>query len=270
MDNKINLSKYSVKKKLLFLLSSIYILWANSTFAIDDKDWSVSVIPFFWGVSITGDIEVGVPAEGIENQLLHISENFLGIVNHVHSGGMLDVNVMKGNMGLFLSSMYVNIKGINVTTSDGFEVQVNSKFVLASAGAFYLAYQKNIHNSKLRLGPYIGARYTWNDSSASLVEDADYNSSYSADWTEPFIGVTLLLDINKHWCFNLVADIGVLKSNQDSYNIIGLVGYKPTKLLTLYVGYRELYQSFTKGSGQSFFEWKMHVGGPIVGFAFVF
>lgn len=264
MDTKINFSA---------LIASLSILWASSAFAADCKDneWTFSVVPFFWAVNIDGDIEVGVPEEGIENQLLHISENFSNILRHVHSGGMLDINISKKNFGVFLNSMYASIKGIEVTTSGGFEVNVNSKFALFSAGAFYLPCDYKFKNCRrIRFGPYIGARYTKNESSAFLIESPELNSSHSAHWTEPIVGATLLFDIHRCWVINVAADVGFLKDNQDSYNIIGLIGYKPTKQLHVYIGYRELYQFFMEGSGPTFFDWKMHIGGPLVGVAFVF
>lgn len=258
-------------KNLSIVLASISIFWASSACAINSEKWDFSIVTYLWAVGIKGDIEVGVPAEGVQNQLLYISENFLGICNHVHSGGMIDINANKGKFGLFANAMYVNIKGINVTTSDEFEVQVNSKFGLYSAGAIYRAYEHNLNNhSRITLGPYVGARYTRNESSATLIEAPEYGSSYSAEWTEPFIGAAFGYDINKHWAINLAADVGVFKKHQDSYNIIGIIDYKPIKYLALYLGYRELYQSFTEGSGSTFFEWRMHVGGPIAGVAFLF
>lgn len=257
-------------KNLLCLLASLSIFMASSTIAAEDKDWSISVVPFLWAVNITGDIEVGVPEEGIENQLLHISEHFPGILDHVHSGGMLDVTITKRNFGLFLGAMYANVKGINVTTSGGFDVSVNSKFGLFSAGAFYLPCAYTIkQDSRVRFGPYAGARYTTNDSNAALIDAPEMGSSHNANWTEPIVGATLIFDINKYWVINLAGDIGFLKHNQDSYNIVGLLGLRPSKNLTIYLGYRELYQDYIEGSGPSFFEWKMHIGGPIVGLAFI-
>jgi len=258
-------------KKLLILLASLPILWTSNVGAADCDAWHFNIVPYFWAVNIHGDIEVGVPAEGVPNQLLYISENFSGILKHVNSGGMIDINASKGNFGLFTSAMYVSIKNINVTTSDGFEVQVNSKFGLFSAGAFYHAYEYQFeHKCRVAVGPYVGARYTRNESGATLIEAPEYSSSYDAHWTEPFIGATLLFDINQNWSINLAGDIGVFKRRQESYNIIGLIDYKLMQHLNIYLGYRQLYQSFTEGSGATFFEWRMHVSGPIIGFALGF
>lgn len=228
-------------------------------------------MPYFWAVDVDGDIEVGVPAEGIQNQLLHISENFTSIFKHVHSGGMLDMNVSKGKFALFVNAMYVSLKNLSVTTSDGFEVDVNSKFGVYGAGASYRVYEYACNpHSKFAIWPYVGARYTNNASSATLIEAPEYGSSYDAHWTEPIIGAYLQYDINQHWTINLAGDVGILKHSQDSYNIIGLIGYKPIQYFTIYLGYRQFYQSFIEGSGATFFEWKMHMRGPIAGVAIGF
>lgn len=249
----------------------LHLLVATRVYAADDEAWHFRLVPYLWAVNVDGNIEVGVPAEGIQNQLLHISENFSSILKHVYRGGMLDLNAKKGKFGLLANAMYVNLKNLNVTTSDGFEVQVNTKFGIYSVGASYNAYEYKLnHHNKFCLGTYAGARYTNNKSSAALIEAPEYGSSYDAHWTEPFIGAMLLFDINKHWSINFSGDIGVIKKNQDSYNLIGLIGYKPIEHITMYLGYRQFYQSFIKGSGATFFEWKMHIGGPIIGVAFGF
>ncbi len=252
------------------LFSLLATISATNTYAAGN-DWEFSIIPFFWAVNVNTDIEVGVPAEGIPNQLLHISEDYKSILKHVSNGGMLDINAKKNKFGLFINAMYVKLESLNVTTSDGFELNVNSKFGIYSAGAFYRIYEdKPNDRSRFALEPYAGARYTNNKSSAILIEAPEYGSSYSAHWTEPFIGLAIVFDINKQWSINLAGDAGVFKNNQDSYNLIGLIGYKPINHINLYLGYRQFYQYFVEGSGENFYEWKMHLNGPIVGVAFVF
>lgn len=266
------MSKYADSIRYLsILLASMLMLSVSPVRAADCNKWKLQIIPFFWAVNINGDIEVGVPAEGIENQLLHISENWSGLLKHIHSGGMLDINAEKGRFGLFSNIMYVSIKNLEVTTSDGFEVAVNTKFGLVSVGALYSLYEQEFHcNRKLALAPYIGARYTKNDSSAVLIEAPEYSDSHHAHWTEPFIGAMFTFDFNQKWSINLAGDVGGFMKNQDSYNLFGLLGYEPRKCMTIYLGYRQFYQSFMQGAGASFFEWKMHISGPIVGVAFNF
>ncbi|HSX20904.1 MAG TPA: hypothetical protein VLG38_07285 [Gammaproteobacteria bacterium] len=256
----------NLKKQLL--ISALCVFGSTCVYAASDE-WHFNIIPYFWAVNVEGDIEVGVPAEGISNQLLHISEDYKSIMKHVHSGGILDVNVSKGRFGIFLNAMYVDLRNLEITTSDGFEVQENTKYEIYGAGAFYKIIDYKLGPfSNFAWGPYAGARYTNNLSSATLIEAPEYGSSYNAHWTEPFVGTTLTFDITKHWTINVAADVGIIAKQQDSYNLIGMIGFKPLDYLTIYAGYRQFYQSFIKGSGASFFEWKMHMRGPIVGFAF--
>jgi hypothetical protein len=261
-------------KHLSVLYPCLTLLFASNLYAADCDAWRYSVTPYIWGVNIDGDIEVGVPAEGIPNQLLHISEKFSNILKHVYFGGILDLDANKGKFGVFANVMFVNIKGLEVTTSDGFEVLVDTKFGLFSTGVSYRALEHKInHHSTIGLEPYIGVRYTKNTSGAVLAEapdDPEFGSTYEAHWTEPFIGAMLLFDINQYWSLNLAGDVGGINKNQDSYDIIGLVRYKPIKCCIISLGYRQFYQSFTTGSGPTYFDWKMHIGGPIVGLTFRF
>jgi len=261
-------------KYLSLLYACLALLWAGGIYAADRDDFCFSITPYVWAVSVDGDIEVGVPAEGIPNQLLHISENFKDIFKHVNGGGMFDINANKGKFGLFADVMYVNIKGLEVTTSDEFEVLVDTKFGLYSLGISYKAVEHQVNNySKIVLEPYVGARYTKNTSSAVLAEAPDdpaFGATYEARWTDPFIGAMLLFDIDPFWSIKLAGDIGGVNKNQDSYDIIGFIAYKPIKLFTISLGYRQFYQSFTTGSGTTYFDWKMHIGGLIAGLTFSF
>lgn len=261
-------------KRLSLLYPCLILLLASNIYAADDDAFCFSITPYIWAVNVDGDIEVGVPAEGIPNQLLHISENFKDIFKHVNGGGMFDINVNRGKFGLFADVMYVNIKGLEVTTSDEFEVLVDTKFGLYSAGISWRAFEHKINNySKIGFEPYVGARYTKNTSSAVLAEvpdDPTFGATYEARWTEPFIGAMLLFDIDPFWSIKLGGDVGGINKNQDSYDLVGLVAYKPIKCFTIALGYRQFYQAFTTGSGSTYFYWKMHIGGPIVGLTFRF
>lgn len=261
-------------KHLSVLYPCLTLLLAGNIYATELDAWNFSITPYVWGVHIDGDIEVGVPAEGIPNQLLHLSEKFSDILKHVAAGGMFDINVNRDKFGVFANCMFVNIKGLEVTTSDEFEILVDTKFALFTAGISYKALEHKINqHSKIGLDPYIGVRYTTNTSGAVLAEapeDPTFSSTYDAHWTEPLIGAILLFDINQNWSFKLAGDVGGINKNQDSYDIIGLIGYKPVKYCTISLGYRQFYQSFTTGSGSTYFDWKMHIGGPIAGLTFRF
>lgn len=265
--------------KQSLVLSTAIILWSSSVaadnnVATDSDAWKFSITPYIWAVDIDGDIEVGVPAEGIPNQVAHISEKFTGILKHVDAGGIIDIDAKKGKFGFFANVMYVNISGMEVTTSDEFEVLVHTKFVMLSGGASYQAWEYKFNPySKIRIEPYVGVRYTKNTTGASLAEapdDPEFSSNYKAHWTEPFIGTMLLFDINQYWSINLAGDVGGINKNQDSYDLIGLISYSPIKYCTISLGYRLFYQYYTTGSGATFFDWKMHESGPIAGLTFRF
>lgn len=258
-------------KKLLVLLASLLSLGTNNICAADSEAWHFSLTPYIWAVNVHGDIVVGLPYDVIPTELLHVSEKFSSILKHVHSGAMLDVSANKGNFGLFASAMYANIRDLKVKSFSGFDAYVNSKFGLYTVGASYRIYEYKVKNySELGLDPYFGVRFTRNKSGGLLIEMPEENLNRTARLTEPIVGLKLLCGINEHWSLSVAGDLGKFKQRQDSYNIIGLVGYKPITDLSLYLGYRQFYQYFTQGSGPSYYYWKMHIGGPIAGVSFNF
>lgn len=233
--------------------------------AADSKPWKITVAPYLWAINMDGDVQIAP-------QSAHVSESFSDILKEFHGGGMLWLDATNDKFGLFANAMYARLE--QTTDIDIYSINSVSKFGLFTFGASYRAFERKYSKyNQFSIEPYIGARYTLNDATVT-VQDPSVSASKNVNWTDPIIGARLLCNINRQWSIKFAGDIGGTNFNNDkSYNLNALVGYNPSAtsdLFTLYLGYRILYQHYQKGSGQDLFIWKMHLFGPVLGFAFKF
>lgn len=227
----------------------------------DDLHWQIDIAPYLWAINMKGTVEEGPFTT-------HIHQNFDELMQHFNGGGMLWLDAYKGAFGIFLNGLYTNL-------SDDADKDINfdlkTHFGLISGGLSYIFLQKNTAYGLIRLEPYLGARYTFNNVALQLESLPKAKSNQA--WTDPIIGIRFRDDFNERWLITLSADAGGKNYHtQYSSNFIGLLGYKPQNIsfnnTTLYLGYRYLSQHYEHGEGLSFFAWKMHLLGPIAGINF--
>lgn len=246
-------------------------LESNPRDTMEDGHWKWVIAPYLWALSMNGSIQ-------IKGQRAPVNQTFADILSDLNWAGMIWLGAEKGKFGVFLNLIYASL---SQDASDRYiSAKVTSNFGLYTAGLSYEAYKACLctngcqpGDSTLRIVPYIGARYTSND--ASLTVNTPFGSvrgSNNQHWTDPLIGARLNFDLSKAWLLTVAGDIGGTNiSSNYSYNISGLIGYKPQTIMkytTWYLGYRLLDQLYTKGSSSNYFNWNMKLYGPIVGVSF--
>jgi len=229
--------------------------------------WQFDIAPYLWAANMNGRVGVG-PVNA------HLSESFSDILSQLNVGGMLWLGAHKGPFGLFLNSIYI------VLSDDAMvgpiKVDQKTKSGLFTAGISYIILQKqflqaNGSTTQLQLEPYLGDRYTLNNVRISLLNRTITNNHH---WQDPIVGLRMTYDWPR-WVVQLAGDVGGTNTKtQYSYNWAAMVGYKPAspkmKHVAFYLGYRNLYQVYTTGSGRNYFNWNMRELGPMLGVNFSF
>lgn len=228
------------------------------------SNWQFDVAPYLWAINMNGRV-------GVANQTLHNDQSFSDLLNQLNWGGMLWLGAhYKENLGFFVDSVYASLSSSQDV--DTFMVNARNHFGVFTGGISYKVLSKNLGNSsvnnRLELEPYIGARYTTNDTTLT-VESIKFIDNQN--WTDPIVGIHLNYFMTPKWSLLLMGDIGGTNRNSDaSYNLLGALGYKPTSMATIYLGYRDLYQLYKTGSGISYYDWQMRIFGPVLGVNFRF
>ncbi|GEM_PF-1103475 len=231
----------------------------------EKSNWTFDVVPYLWALNMNGRVQVA-------NQTSHVDQTFSDIMQQFDSGGMLWLDTYyKEKIGVFLNSLYASLSTSD--TVDGVEIISRTRFGLFTLGAFYKAYTHSFGPSadknRIELEPYVGARYTLNHTTLDVGTLLSLKDNQG--WTDPIVGTRLNYLFNQYWLVTFAADVGGTNLRSDvSYNLVGLLGYKPASYATVYLGYHDLYQHYVTGHDSDHFDWQMRLFGPVLGLAFRF
>jgi hypothetical protein len=255
-------------KNICFLSVLVLSMFISTDLQAKNCDsWQFEVSPYLWAASMNGNVGVGARSA-------HTSQKFTDLVKHLDSAGMLWIAAKKNNVGLFANAIYIKLsddKAFSVYNNN-ITIKATNKSGYFTIGMSYTIYERNYGKlNNFYVAPYIGARYTLNNTTLKLLETSN-SVSNNQHWTDPIIGLGLRNNY-LNWRFWLGADVGGTNfNNQKSLNIDGLVGYNPTsaKNWTFYLGYKYLYQKYITGSGGDYFAWNMRLFGPLLGLSYKF
>jgi hypothetical protein len=119
---------------------------------------------------------------------------------------------------------------------------------------------------------YVGTRYN------SIELDVNgplgisrINTSGTHDWWDPIIGARVGLPLGKKLGFNVSGDIGGFGAGSDlTWQAYPYFNWQATKIASLQLGYRFLYNDYETGSGLKKFKYDILTHGPQLGFTVVF
>lgn len=259
-----------MKRKFL-RLSAIFFLFLSAYANAYADPWKFEVAPYVWAVNMNGRVQTG-PIR------VHVDQSFDDILHHLNFGAMFAVDATKDRFGLFGNVMYAVLS--DKTSDSLLALNLKNKFGLFSAGASYQVVNYNFNGAPMKpdsvaLEPYIGLRYTLNNVRTTLsFESFSISNTDNHHWTDPIVGLRAKLFLSKLWSLILAGDVGGTNASSDySYNLIGLLGYKPQTHFVdtkLYLGYRLLSQHYITGRGLNYYNWNMKIFGPMVGITIAF
>jgi hypothetical protein len=235
---------------------------ADKSQSSSQDKWQFSVTPYAWLMSMDTKAT-------IRNYSVTSNINFSDTIKDVAFAGQMHFEAQKGKWGFFFDPAYLKITS-NETLSTGKDVRLQIEEWLVELGGFYQLGKWSLDEKRKRsvtvdvLG---GGRYWY--LSTDLDISSITNQSKTTSWVDPFIGARLTADITEKVVFNIRGDIGGFSVGSDfSWNAIGAFGYRFTKDITGYLGYRALYVNYKAGTSDIRYEATSY--GPIMGLSFVF
>ena len=212
-------------------------------------NWDFSLAPMYlWAVSIDGDQTVKGVDVDLDVPFSDIFDNLNGALT-VHFEGLY-----QQRWGFFTDLNYI------VLEMDDGPVDIDFTEIMFEVAGFY----------RFTEGPHTidglgGLRYSSMDVDLDLpgpLPDVDQRK----DWVDPYVGARWDWMFAEKWTTKLRGDIGGFGIGSDlTYNVVGLVDFKPWKQVSLFGGYRVLYQDYSTGSGASKFAYDATMHGPVLG-----
>jgi len=214
-----------------------------------NKNWEFALAPMYlWALSIEGDQTVKGHDVDLDVPFSDIFDNLNGALIFHFEGAH------KSNWGFFTDLNYI------VLDMDDGAIDIEFTEILWELAGFY-RFTRGVHT----IDGLAGLRYS------SMDVDLDFpgpalDTDQRKDWVDPFLGARWDWMVAEKWTTKLRGDIGGFGIGSDiTYNLVGLVDFKPWQHVSLFGGYRVLYQDYSTGSGNNKFAFDATMHGPVLG-----
>lgn len=218
-----------------------------------NNNWEFILAPMYlWAVSIDGDVTVNGIKTDMDVPFSDIWDDLNGALTFHFEG------LHRSRWGFFSDLNYIVLNPEESTPIGDIDIEFTQ--ILFEVAGFY-RFIEGAHSFD-GLG---GLRYSSMDVELDLpgpLPDVDARKS----WVDPFIGLVWKWQFTEKWNTRLRGDIGGFGVGSDkTYNLIGLINFQPWKHVSLFGGYRVLYQDYSTGSGRSRFSYDATMSGPALG-----
>ena len=221
------------------------------------KDWEFNLTPMYlWMINMNGEMTLGTTTTPVVTDFSQIVENlefvFTGHFEGVHKSGF----------GFLTDLSYSRIGGqqtIPVPVTITLDVDFTN--ILVEFAGIY-----RIHLGENAFDFIAGTRYSSLEPEIGITTSLPLPSAITkkVDWWDAMIGGRFIWSISEKWNLLARADFGFLGSNL-TWNLSGLVEYKPWKHVSLVGGYRYMDIDYDQGTGADRFKYDMSMYGPILG-----
>lgn len=248
-----------VKQNNFINLFFIFLMLFMNFFILPAYAWELEVAPFLWNIHMKGSVKVNTtPAD----------------IDRTDWNNMAFIQLKHNNLGAFVHFTY---SFATENESYGlFDAQIKNKYGIFTSGLIYDVYKHPIscfkYTCNFTLSPYLAGRYTIKNTDVVVSGFGQkYYTYQDENWLDPVIGMKLKWENQYNWLFVLSGDVGGRNTNSRySYNVFGLIGYKPLMFRnhgTLYFGYAVLDQHYDRQRVNNSFKWDIRLSGPLVGFS---
>ena len=254
-----------IKRISMMLVISLWL--APNVQANDTTDWMVLVSPFVWGASLSGDL-------GIAGQQAAVEAPFSTLFKDIDSVFMGNIELTNRQFGLYVDATYVHSSRQDKALAQPLQVSLRQK--IFTVGGFYRLYSQALAGEtafgeprRFAIEPTLGLRRT--QIKAGLTAPTlgvDLNKK--AQWTDPFIGARMSLDLDRHWNLSGLVDVGgwdtQSKKTHSAELYLGYRTFLAEYPVLVRAGYRSLTQRYQTEdfTGQPF-TYHMRQAGPVLG-----
>ncbi len=214
-----------------------------------NSDWEFNLAPMYlWAVSIDGDQTVKGTKVDLDISFSDIFDDLNGALTFHFEG------LHKQRWGFFSDLNYI------VLEMDDGPVDIDFTEILFELAGFY-RFTDGAH----AIDGFGGLRYSSMDVDLDLPSPLP-NVDQGKDWVDPYLGLRWQWKFAEKWGTDLRGDIGGFGIGSDiTWNLVGMVNFKPWKHVGLFGGYRALYQDYSTGSGDNKFKFDATMHGPVLG-----
>ena len=234
---------------ILIIMIGLVCLTAYAEDTNSNSNWEFNLAPMYlWAVSIDGDQTVKGNEVDLDVPFSDIFDKLNGALTFHFEG------LHKQRWGFFSDLNYI------VLEMDDGPVDIDFTQILFELAGFY-----RITEGAHTIDGLGGLRYSSMDVDLDLPSPLP-NVDQGKDWVDPYLGLRWRWKFAEKWGTDLRGDICGFGIGSDiTWNLVGMVNFKPWKHVGLFGGYRALYQDYSTGSGDNKFKFDATMHGPVLG-----
>ena len=250
-----------MRKVFTLVLCVILLTMLTGRSGYAQERWEFFFAPYLSIAGLNGDIAV----KGLESS---VDASFSDILDVLDIAVFLHGEARKGRWALMVDPNYLKLS--EDADAGGANVKLQIQQWVVDVAGFYRAYERSLNGDRtLALEALLGGRYSSLDQELEIVGLG--KGSEAKQWFDPIVGGRLMTDLTEKLAFNLRADVGGFGISSDlTWSVSGLLGYRFTKMFSLWGGYKALGTNYETGSGSDFFKYDTVVQGPVLGVGFSF
>jgi len=263
--------KKVLSRLILFVLPFFMLVGTMPASAAEQetarKDgWQFEANVYMWGAAVGGKTASGN----------NIDVSFSDLVKKLQLGFMGGAGVRNGKWSFTTDLMYMRLKDqssghVTAPVGPGVNVDVDATLKFQSWIVTPAFGYSIVDTDRVRLDLLAGARYLWLKPELDLgvavgpLQPRNRTLSTSGSGWDGIVGIRGNVNLDKKWFIPCYVDIGTGDS-PFTWQAMGGVGYKISKVVDVVAGYRYLYWKFSKNEVID----KMDFSGPAVGMIFRF
>ena len=231
---------------------------ATSLSATASDEWSSRVALYGWATKLDATAShPNLPS-------VSVNRSFSDILKSIDFAAMGLVETRKGDFGLLLDGMYVQMKDGASATRGPLTVDANLKMDLAT---LMLAGQYRISETTTSYADLILGVRGWSVKTDITIEPFAIQDKRSKQWADLMIGAKGTYDLNQDWFVSWSAMVGGfdLASNWVNDLHVG-VGYRINENSAVQLGYRYMDVDYSQGN----FDIDTKLGGLVLGIDYHF
>lgn len=232
---------------------------ARAAAPVESKDgWEFDIVPYLWGAGLEGNVQIGrVPATSVQ-------ASFSDVWDYLNIGGMVAFEARKGNWGVLIDGIYIDLEDSMPTPDPAFG-GVNASMTQQLYSGLITYRMCNARNTTVDFG--FGTRYYDIATDLELTPGLapGRSASASVDWWDWLVGVRVVGHPSKRWSLSGYADIGG-GGSQMTWEAVAGADFAFNKTVSLAFGYRYLSIDYDENR----FLYDVSMQGPYLGLGFHF
>ena len=233
------------------------------------QEWSLSLTPQFWAVSLDGSVTTRGNKTDVDASFSDIwdeSDSLLAFNN--------EIEFHYDRFGFLVNPNYAKLGVDDVANGTILEGDLTMEMFFLDLFGMYRVADWDMESTTggedthATFDLLAGVRYTELENELEL--DAGPEPDQKKDWWDPVVGASSVIDLTPRWFFAFRGDLGGFGAGSDfTANAMASIGYRFLIFnhpVSVRAGYQGFFQDYDEDSGADRYEWDMTIHGPKIGF----